>query len=116
MAPGDRIVERGSERLHGLAQKAARRGGLAAKLAPPLEEDAEFLRRLKPSLIKARATGDAPTDAPPAEPGMLPPPAPKPRRDARGGPSPLVLIGAAAAAGFVLAKLIDWRSHAHPRV
>jgi hypothetical protein len=29
--------------------------------------------------------------------------------------SPLVVIGAALLGGIALAKLIDWRSHAHPR-
>jgi hypothetical protein len=31
------------------------------------------------------------------------------------GPNPFVVAGAAFAAGSLLAKLIDWRSHAHPR-
>jgi hypothetical protein len=30
--------------------------------------------------------------------------------------SPLPIIGAALGAGFMLAKLIDWRGHAHPRI
>jgi hypothetical protein len=29
--------------------------------------------------------------------------------------SPLPLVGAALAAGVVLAKFLDWRGHAHPR-
>jgi hypothetical protein len=29
--------------------------------------------------------------------------------------SPLVVVGAAFVAGIVLAKVIDWRGHAHPR-
>jgi len=36
---------------------------------------------------------------------------PKPRR----GPNPFLVAGAAFAVGAVLAKLIDWRGHAHPR-
>jgi hypothetical protein len=32
-----------------------------------------------------------------------------------GGPSPFVVVGAALAGGIALAKLIDWRGHAHPR-
>ena len=35
---------------------------------------------------------------------------PKPRR----GPNPFLVAGAAFALGAVLAKLIDWRGHAHP--
>ena len=33
----------------------------------------------------------------------------------RKGPNPFVVAGAAFATGIVLAKLIDWRGHAHPR-
>jgi hypothetical protein len=29
------------------------------------------------------------------------------------GPSPFLVVGAAVAAGIVLAKWIDWRGHAH---
>ena len=38
-----------------------------------------------------------------------------PQRPAKRGPNPFVVAGAAFAAGSVLAKLIDWRGHAHPR-
>jgi hypothetical protein len=31
------------------------------------------------------------------------------------GPNPFVIAGAAFGIGALLAKLIDWRSHAHPR-
>ena len=31
------------------------------------------------------------------------------------GPNPFAVAGAAFAVGTVLAKMIDWRSHAHPR-
>ena len=37
------------------------------------------------------------------------------REDKKAGPNPFVVAGAAFAAGSLLAKLIDWRSHAHPR-
>ena len=37
------------------------------------------------------------------------------RRLKGGGPSPAVIVVAAFAAGFLLAKVIDWRGHAHPR-
>ncbi len=33
----------------------------------------------------------------------------------RGSPSPFAVIGGALVAGYVLAKAIDWRGHAHPR-
>ena len=38
-----------------------------------------------------------------------------PQKSAKRGPNPFVVAGAAFAAGTVLAKLIDWRGHAHPR-
>ena len=112
-AKSDAMVERGAQRLHALSEAAARRGGLAGKLAHPLAEDAAFLRKLKPSLIKARMKGDAPTNERP-QPVVGPTPA-APRTTAHGGPSPVAVIGGAAAAGLALAKVIDWRGHAHPR-
>jgi len=33
----------------------------------------------------------------------------------RSGPDPLVVAAAAAVVGVLLAKVIDWRAHAHPR-
>ena len=33
----------------------------------------------------------------------------------RGRPNPFLVVGAALALGFFLAKVLDWRSHAHPR-
>jgi hypothetical protein len=38
-----------------------------------------------------------------------------PQKSAKRGPNPFVVAGAAFAVGSVLAKLIDWRGHAHPR-
>jgi hypothetical protein len=38
-----------------------------------------------------------------------------PQKSARRGPNPFVVAGAAFAVGTVLAKMIDWRGHAHPR-
>jgi hypothetical protein len=38
-----------------------------------------------------------------------------PRKQAGGGPNPFAIVGGAFAAGALLAKLIDWRGHAHPR-
>jgi hypothetical protein len=37
-----------------------------------------------------------------------------PQKSGRGA-NPFLVAGAAFAAGTVLAKLIDWRGHAHPR-
>jgi hypothetical protein len=117
---GDQLVERGSQKLHDLAGKAAARGGLAAKLSQPLIEDAAFLRKLKPSLIKARARGGEPTETTPLQaPAGVPVLAEAQERKHSGADgnerSPFPLIGAALCAGIAVAKLVDWRGHAHPR-
>jgi hypothetical protein len=116
MTKGDALVEKGASRLQRLANEAARSGGLRAKLAKPLADDAAFLRKLKPSLIAARAKGEAPTNQQPGQ-GVVAPSGPQlgKRRGPNRGPSPLVVVGIALVAGIALAKLIDWRGHAHPR-
>ena len=92
--------------------------GAKAKLSQPLADDAEFIRKLKPSLIKARAKGNAPTNQPPRQ-GAVAPSSPqlgkRPKPKANGGPNPFVVAAAALAVGIVLAKWIDWRGHAHPK-
>lgn len=125
MSRADLLIERGADRLSALSRQAAARGGLAAKLADELAEDAVFLRQLKPSLILARAQGRAPTgrrpgvrpEAPSAPQLVKPRPRPKPKRRARSGagPNPFLVAGVAFVAGIALAKMIDWRGHAHPR-
>ena len=127
MTKGDLLVERGAERLQELADRAAARGdGVGEWLSEELRTDAAFLRKLKPSLVKARAKGSAPTDQepeapPPASPtetavGSRPKPkGKKKKRKGGGGPSPVLVVGAALVAGIVLAKFVDWRGHAHPR-
>jgi hypothetical protein len=153
---GDQLVERGASRLLELADRAAARGdGIGEWLADELRDDAAFLRKLKPSQVKARAKSNgapnqAPTNSPPAsaepeaqapppsaapempvaetpvaeseptETRAAPPPQPKAKKKpkekkSRGGPPPVVIVGAALVAGIVLAKVIDWRGHAHPR-
>jgi hypothetical protein len=118
MTRGDQLIDRAANRLRDAADRVAAQGGLAAKLAEPLAEDAAFLRKLKPSLIVARAKGEAPTDQPAGSGTPTAPTRPQlgPRPKRRGsGPSPFLVIGAALVAGVVLAKVIDWRGHAHPR-
>jgi hypothetical protein len=127
MSKGDLLVERGAARLEELSRKAATKGGFVANLADELADDAAFLRKLKPSLIKARAQGKAPINRAPQEPPSAPsgpqisasrPPKqrrPKRRRRRGGGPNPFLVAGVALAAGIALAKVIDWRGHAHPR-
>ena len=114
---GDAILEKGAERLQELADRAAASGGPAARLAEPLAEDAVLLRRMKPSLIAARIKGEAPTDLEPGSGAAVAPSGPQlgKRSRRKGGPNPFLVVGAALAAGIVLAKLIDWRGHAHPR-
>lgn len=123
MTKADRLVERGATHLHGLSQRAAARGdGVGEWLSKELREDAAFLRKLKPSLIAARARGEAPRSQgaelppPPAReaPTQITDSPPKAKRK-RGGPPPVVIVGAALVAGILLAKVVDWRGHAHPR-
>jgi hypothetical protein len=117
MNKADQLVDEAADRLQGFANQAVAEGGLMAKLAEPLADDAAFLRQLKPSLIKARFKGEAPTGLPPRQ-GTVAPSGPqlgKRTSGGGGGPNPFVVIGAAFVAGIVLAKVIDWRGHAHPR-
>lgn len=118
--------------LDSLADKAraksaqlAGQGGVKDKLASELAEDADFLRKLKPELIKKRMKGEAPTDQQPTQAAPAAPSGPqlgsrpKPKRAANGGGGgamPFVVIGAALAIGVLAAKWIDWRGHAHPRL
>jgi hypothetical protein len=118
MTTGDGAIESGADKLDRLSQKAAAKGGLAGKAADELAEDAAFLRKLKPSLMIRRAKGELPKDQEPS-------PAPSPARPAapsgpqhaarKDGPNPFAVAGIAFGVGTVLAKLIDWRGHAHPR-
>jgi hypothetical protein len=112
---GDQLVDRAADRLRDLADRAAAEGGTAAKLAESLADDAAFLRNLKPSLIKARAKGEAPTDLPAGSSAPPRPLLPQPPKTQSVGPNPFLVVGAALVIGIALAKLIDWRSHAHPR-
>ena len=116
---GDQIVESGADKLDSLSTRAAAKGGLAGKLAGELADDASFLRKLKPSLVVARAKGRAPKDQEPGTGARRAPGGPQlgGRGDAtRGrGPNPFLVAGVAFAVGTVLAKLIDWRGHAHSK-
>jgi hypothetical protein len=117
MSKVDVLVDRGANRLQQLSRHAAAAGGVKAKLADTLAEDAAFLRKLKPSLMVARARGEALTDQEPRS-GVVAPSVPqhgKRPRKSGGGPNPLLVVVVAGAAGVLLAKLIDWRGHAHPR-
>jgi hypothetical protein len=123
MTTADQKIDRLADKLQEFAQRSAAEGGPKAKLAEPLAEDADFVRKLKPSLIKARAKGEAPTNQSPTQPTVAPSspqlgkrPKPKPKRSGGGGgPNPLLIAGLCFVAGIALAKWIDWRGHAHPR-
>ena len=111
MTNGDQLVQDAANKLQQLANRMAGAGGLKSKLAEPLAEDADLLRKMKPSLIRARAKGEAPRAAP-AGPQLTPQPRPKERG---AGPNPWLVAGVALAAGIFVAKFIDWRGHARPR-
>ena len=124
MTKADQKVESAADKLETFVREAQRSGGVKAKVGHALAEDPEFLRKLKPSLMKARAKGEAPTDQPSGSPAT-PPSAPsvpqlerpkQPKQNGSGGGvSPWLVIGVALAGGYVLAKVLDWRGHAHPR-
>jgi hypothetical protein len=116
MTKGDRAVESGADKLDELSRKAAAKGGLAGKAAGELAEDAAFLRKLKPSLMIRRAKGELPKDQDPSKAPARPAAPAGPQHPAeKKGPNPFAVAGIAFAVGTVLAKLIDWRGHAHPR-
>jgi hypothetical protein len=121
MSKGDLLVERGADRLQAFADRAAARGdGVGEWLSEELRNDAAFLRKLKPSLVKARAKGNAPANPEPSPAPTGPqlgsrPKSKKKRKQGGKGPTPLLVVGAALVAGIVLAKVVDWRGHAHPR-
>ena len=119
MSALDTKLDRAADKLEELARRAAAEGGIKAKLAEPLADDADLLRKLKPSLIVARAKGELPKDAPPGHGAPVAPSAPqlgkRPKANGAGGPNPFVVVGVALAAGIALAKWLDWRGHAHPR-
>lgn len=114
----DEMVDRAASRLEELSQEAATSDGIKAKLADELAQDADFLRKMKPSLVKERIKGNEPVE--PAG-GAAPPPTPQPRPEPKtgksgsGGPGPILVLAVALALGYALAKVVDWRGHAHPR-
>ena len=63
----DEQLDKAGDSLESKAETLALQGGLKAKLAAELADDADFLRKLKPSLIKARAQGRAPKNGKPGK-------------------------------------------------
>jgi len=107
-----------ADKARAASERLAGYGGLKGKLAQELADNAAFVRKLKPSLIVARARGEAPTNQKPGH-GTVSPTGPqlgsRPKPPGKEGPNPWLVVGAALAAGILLAKWIDWRGHAHPR-
>jgi hypothetical protein len=99
------------------SDRLAGENGLKGELADELADDAVFLRKLKPSLMKKRLRGEEPANEQPGVPRRAPsgPQLGERTKPRGGGPSPFVVVGAALVLGIALAKLIDWRGHAHPR-
>ena len=104
-----------ADKARAASDRLAGSGGLKGKLAHELADDAVFIRKLKPSLIAKRARGEAPKDEQPETVRLAPSGREAAGRRPSGGPSPFLVLGAAFAAGVLLAKWIDWRGHAHPR-
>jgi hypothetical protein len=115
-----------ADKAQAASQRLAGQGGVKAKIADELADDAVFLRKLKPALIKKRIKGEAPTSQAPGEAPKAPSgpqlsdrpteiTTPAKKKGGPGGPSPFLVIGIALALGVVAAKIIDWRSHGHPR-
>src|ERR687890_1326834 len=118
MSAADQKVERAANKLQQLASEFAGEGGLKAKLAEPLAEDADFVRKLKPSLIKARGKGEAPTNLKPGRAPIAPtgPQLSKRKKPKNGGgPSPFLVIGVALAAGVLLPQRIHSGGQCPPK-
>lgn len=115
MTRSDHAIDTAADRVASFVRNAHDSGGLKGKLGNALADDPEFIRKLKPSLIKARAKGRKTAEPTPTAPSGPQIDRPNAKR-LRGGLSPWLVVGAAFAAGYVLAKAIDWRGHAHPRL
>jgi hypothetical protein len=117
MTKGDQAIQSAADRLERLVSGARRSGGVRSKVADRLAEDPAFLRKLQPSLIAARVKGKRPPqDKAPRADAPSGPQLERPMSRRRSsGVSPWLVIGAAFAGGYLAAKVIDWRSHAHPR-
>ena len=116
MTKADQAFDTAADKVASFVRDSRSTGGLKGKLGDALADDPAFIRKLKPSLIKARAHGDPTTEpaggAPRAPSG---PQLTQPSKRRRGA-SPWLVVGAAFAAGYALAKIVDWRGHAHPRL
>lgn len=110
------MIEKVAGKLETAVRRAQASGGVKGKVGTALADDPDFLRKLKPSLIAARAKGETPAEPRPYAPSAPRFERPKRARKRGGGPSPWLVLGVAVGAGYLLAKTIDWRGHAHPRL
>lgn len=114
MTKADQAVDAAADKVATFVRDARNAGGIKGKLGDAFADDPEFIRKLKPSLMKARAKRQSPVERhAPSGPQVERPKPPKAKRGR--GPNPWVIIGAALTVGYVAAKVIDWRGHAHPR-
>jgi hypothetical protein len=113
MTKADQALDSAADKVAGFVREARGAGGIKGKLGDAFADDPEFIRKLKPTLIKARAKGQKPVEPAPQAPSGPQIERPKAKRR---GPSPWLVVGAAFAVGCLLAKTIDWRGHAHPRL
>jgi hypothetical protein len=114
MNRADNAFERAAGKLDELAAETEEKGGVAAKLAPALADDADFLRTMEPSKVAQRVRGGRPSET--ASKSRHTPSTKGSRRSAGAGRlAALAPAGAAFALGVLVAKLIDWRSYAEPR-
>jgi hypothetical protein len=110
MSRADQAVDGAADKLDSAVRSGQESGGLKAKAAEQFTDDPAFLRKMKPSAVKARIKGEPePLPAGPSGPQVSRPPKAK-----GNGSSPWVVVAAAFAVGYTLAKVIDWRGHAHP--
>jgi hypothetical protein len=100
------VLEKAADQLDRLSVRAEQTGGLVAALSAPLGEDADFLRKVEPRQIAARLKGGNVAELRRRRTG------PATTSGEGGRPSLLVVLAGAFAAGFLLAKLIEWRSYA----
>jgi hypothetical protein len=62
MTKADQAIDAAADRVATFVRDARSSGGIKAKLGDALAEDPGFIRKLKPSLVKARAKGQTPVD------------------------------------------------------
>ena len=105
MTKADQAVDAAADKVALFVRDARTAGGIKAKLGDALADDPAFIRKLKPSLIKARAHGRSGAPQAPSGPQLE---RPKPKKaQRRGGPSPWLVLGTAFAVGYALAKDVD---------